>query len=533
MRQQPATIRGRLQRALVALGLLAAGLGGAAAPGHAQGFGPNPYAPGPSGAPQWAEDAGQAAFAAPLLRFFGAQTTPATVPTYQTVTNPQGASATYQPAGPTATAGNAFFAQLGTNGRTCASCHAASAGWSITPVQVQALFFHSLGTDPLFQPVDGANCSTADVSSLPAQLASSSLLLSKGLIRIFEKLPVSPPPQYNIVSVLDPYSCNTSTVAGVGLTAYGPGVSPAGFLSVYRRPLPSVDLAFLSTILADGRETTLAQQAADANRIHAQATPAQVAAITATSPQVAQMLAFEEGIYSAQTFSFTGGSLTMNGGGGGPVPLASLPFFLGINDPFGANPTGAAFDPNVYSLYTAWAPGASGYGFGYGWVGQTHASIARGETIFNTRSFTISGVTGLNDVQGQPSIAGTCSMCHDAPNAGSNSNFLMVDTGVTSPGAPFLDQSALPVFSLQCTTGPLAGSTYSTTDPGRAILSGQCSDINRLKVPTLRNLAARPPYFHNGSAATLFNVVNFYNTRFSIGLSAQDEFDLVNFLNAL
>jgi hypothetical protein len=529
-RTESTTRGGRLHRIALAGLLVAAGVAAVASPGHADGDADNQYAPGPSGSPRWAEQAGEAAAAAPLLRFFGAQTTPATVPVYQTITNPFGASATYQPAGPTATAGNAFFASLGTNGRSCASCHAASAGWSITPVQVQALFWRSLGTDPLFQPVDGANCSTDDVSSLPAQLVSSRLLLTKGLIRIFEK--VAPTAQYTINAVQDPYNCSTSAVSGVGLTAYGPGVAPAGFLSVYRRPLPATDLAFLSTILADGREPSLAQQAVDANRIHAQATPAQ--ALTTTSPQVVQMVAFELGLNSAQTFSYMAGNLTEHGAGGGPIPLASLPFFIGINDPFGGNPTGAAFDRDVYSLYPSWAPGASGYGWGDGVVGPTRASIARGEAIFNERSFAISGVAGLNDVQGQAAITGTCSTCHDTPNAGSNSDFLMVDTGVTTPGAPGLDQAGLPVFTLQCVSGPLAGpATITTTDPGRAILSGQCADINRLKVPTLRNLAARPPYFHNGSAATLGNVVDFYNARFAIGLSATDRQDLVNFLNAL
>ena len=51
--------------------------------------------------------------------------------------------------------------------------------------------------------------------------------------------------------------------------------------------------------------------------------------------------------------------------------------------------------------------------------------------------------------------------------------------------------------------------------------------------PFCRGLAARAPYFHDGSAATLMDVVNFYNRRFSIGLSAQEKIDLVNFLNSL
>jgi cytochrome c peroxidase len=52
-------------------------------------------------------------------------------------------------------------------------------------------------------------------------------------------------------------------------------------------------------------------------------------------------------------------------------------------------------------------------------------------------------------------------------------------------------------------------------------------------VPILRGLAARAPYFHNGSADNLNELVNFYNARFRMNLNPQQVTDLVNFLNAL
>jgi cytochrome c peroxidase len=51
--------------------------------------------------------------------------------------------------------------------------------------------------------------------------------------------------------------------------------------------------------------------------------------------------------------------------------------------------------------------------------------------------------------------------------------------------------------------------------------------------PILRALAARAPYFHNGSASTLEDAVDFYDTRFNIGLTRQEKADLLAFLNAL
>jgi cytochrome c peroxidase len=52
-------------------------------------------------------------------------------------------------------------------------------------------------------------------------------------------------------------------------------------------------------------------------------------------------------------------------------------------------------------------------------------------------------------------------------------------------------------------------------------------------VPPLRGLASRAPFFSDGSAATMNDVVTFYNNRFNMGLSPQDQRDLANFLNAL
>jgi cytochrome c peroxidase len=72
-----------------------------------------------------------------------------------------------------------------------------------------------------------------------------------------------------------------------------------------------------------------------------------------------------------------------------------------------------------------------------------------------------------------------------------------------------------------------------TTDPGRALISGKWADIGKFKGPTLRALAARPPYFHNGSAGTLGDVVDFYDARFNIGFTAQEKQDLIAFLRSL
>lgn len=71
------------------------------------------------------------------------------------------------------------------------------------------------------------------------------------------------------------------------------------------------------------------------------------------------------------------------------------------------------------------------------------------------------------------------------------------------------------------------------TDPGRALISGKWKDIGRFQGPTLRALATRAPYFHNGMAADLAAVVDFYDARFEIGLTAREKQDLIAFLRTL
>jgi len=49
----------------------------------------------------------------------------------------------------------------------------------------------------------------------------------------------------------------------------------------------------------------------------------------------------------------------------------------------------------------------------------------------------------------------------------------------------------------------------------------------------LHGMFARPPFFHNGVAATLDAVVDFYNARFKANFTPQEKADLVAFLKAL
>lgn len=379
-----------------------------------------------------------------------------------------------------------FFAKLGSNDRSCASCHDAADGWSVTPAHLQQRFNDTQGTDPIFRTVDGANCPSDDVSTLAAATSAYSQLLNHGLIRM--TLPVPANAEFSIVAINDPYQCPETTAT-----------QPA----LYRRPLPSTNLKFLNGIMWDGREPDLKTQALDATLVHTQPSG------PPTDAQLQQIVNFESSLFTAQSVDSMAGSLTAQGANGGPVFLSTQPFSAGIN-------SGTGFDPNAFTLYTSWAT-ASGSN------SAAQQAVARGEMLFNTFPILISVVPGFNDVLGQPQVFGTCTTCHNTPNVGGSSSSAMMNIGA---GAAVAD---LPLYTLQCDDG----SQVVVADPGRAMVTGKCVDIGKFKVPSMRGLAARAPYFHNGAADTLMDVVNFYDQRFNMLLSAEQKADLVAFMNAL
>ncbi|MGH7047999.1 MAG: hypothetical protein ACREE2_16595 [Stellaceae bacterium] len=463
---------------------------------------------------------------------------PPVIPRLEIDPDPSGAIATLQPNGPTFTAGNAFFTALGSNDRSCFTCHQPQDGWTITPGDVRARFAAD-PNDPLFRLVDGATCASDDIATPAAKRKAYGLLMQKGLIRIALPMPAVGL-QFAIIGVGDPYDCNTSPVTG--LTS-----STSGTVSVYRRPLPATNLGFLSTIMWDGREPDLFSQALDATLGHAQATvppsPAQLRQIVAfegcaqaDTPTACAPIAPGSGVFTAQIFDDKAGDLDA-GAAGGPVSLPGQlkGFFIGVNDPVGNNPKGTPFTPDIFQLYDQWGDEWAGPAK-YAGAAAARAAIARGEQLFDTVQINITGVAGLNDVLGKANISGSCGTCHDTPAIGDHSVKAPLDIGIAGAGTnspPGLDITGLPVFTIWCKSGPLAGKMFTVTDPGRALITGQCADIGKIKGPALRGLAARAPYFHNGSAASLRDVVEFYDQRFSIGLTKGQKADLAAFLAAL
>ncbi len=425
---------------------------------------------------------------------------------------------------------NPFFQDLGQNGRRCISCHLPTAGWTITPPQIQEIFAlthggeydDGLGLGAIFRTVDGTNSPYADVSTFQSKKAAYSMLLSRGLIRI--GLPIPATAEFELVAVDDPY-----------------GFASAAEVSLFRRPLPTANLKFVSTVMWDGREIKpgqtihfdLSNQSNDATTGHAQGTPID----NATRESI---VGFETGVEFAQTYDWAAGDLTAAGAHGGPAAITTQPFYLGINDnfgdcidiicqtpgaPLGSGARGAPFSSIVFNLYDSWASQTGNRG-----NAPDRRAVARGQALFNTLPIPITGVSGINDeaVFGKPAtLVGTCTTCHDSPNAGNHSVVAPLNIGLVDASRRTPD---MPLYTLRNKT---TGETVQVTDPGRAMIDGKWSHIGRFKGPILRGLAARAPYFHNGFAADLDAVIDFYNTRFALNLTHQQHADLVEFLRTL
>ena len=458
---------------------------------------------------------------------------PARMRQLETAWNPSGRVGNYLAGGGIQTADNAFFQSLGTNGRACVTCHQPPSGMGLSLRNIRSRWLATGGTDPLFAPVDGADCPSAVAAdrtsgALVGGLTGTgrgplkkahSLLVSRGTIRI----PLPWPPRTTSGAIKpveftlaispsdDRPGCNTHPSYGLS----------AGFVSVYRRPPSAAQMNFKTlratgtgpvlagSLMWDGREPSLEQQTIDATRGHAQADH------DPTPAEIAEIVAFQTGVYSAQISDSEIGRLDSQGGGGGPIILRGRIPRLGFG--------------TTFTEYANWS-GLSG----------KLGSIARGQALFNTRRFTTRNVDGFNDLPsvGNPSALTTCSTCHNIsssggdfqPNAQRNTG---IGGGGVASGGPAA-ATDLPRFTLTCSSGAKPGfqgrGPIVSNDPGLALITGKCADIGKFTVPQLRALAAREPYFHDGSARTLGAVVSFYNQRFAIGLTEAEQQDLANFL---
>lgn len=369
---------------------------------------------------------------------------------------------------------NAFHTRKGDNGRACESCHLASAGWSIRPLDVEWRFLLTGGRDPLFNVLD-ANSPNAKLDTVQQRYAAYSML-RKGLFRRGGDIPANA--EFEIIEFDDPLG------AGASLSKF----------QVFRRPLATVNFHIARNIGWHDQNTN------GGGDVHAglanQARGAFAGALggpPASEDIVESVLRYEEGLRFAQTYIFGLGALDSCGARGGPEHLAAQPAVSGRFD-----------------LFDAWIDLPPGSCTSKS-ADRKRAQIARGQEVFNR-----------GDRNGK-----NCRGCHDAANNGSNLAGALFN--IKASEAQFRE-AGMPLYTLRKKDD---GAIKQTTDPGRALRSGLWIDIDKFKTPSMRGLAARAPYFHNGSAATLKEVVLHYERALGFQFTAQEREDLVAFMQAL
>ncbi len=178
-------------------------------------------------------------------------------------------------------------------------------------------------------------------------------------------------------------------------------------------------------------------------------------------------------------------------------------------------------------------------------VADLRASIRRGHDVFFFRTFWIRDSMHLNTVGlGNPTKR-TCATCHGMHMTAMDVANGWMDIGTTNlpwaketPENPWTkEKPQMPLFRITCKPDvpahPFLGRVFYTQDPGRALISGKCNDVGTIVMQQFRGLAARPPYFSNGSAASIRELIDFYDRRYNIQYSDQEKLDLEHFLGSL
>jgi len=184
--------------------------------------------------------------------------------------------------------------------------------------------------------------------------------------------------------------------------------------------------------------------------------------------------------------------------------------------------------------------------------------------------YTVHAQTDLQK-KGQKVFQKACMTCHNTPNVFNNvSNLEAVGDGERAENFPPFPPSVARTFNVGVSernkhhlrfTRDLGDGQFApivlplvnnagavvehtvTFDVGLAATTARAEDIGRFKVPQLRGLASNAPYFHDNSAASIEEVVDYFNSDdynhsadgklYPIHLSAPERAALIAFLKIL
>jgi cytochrome c peroxidase len=355
------------------------------------------------------------------------------------------------------------LSHLGGNGRACSDCHIASEGFQLSPATAKARFDAlqakraqgRAADDPLFLPVDAD-----DFRENGDQASDFSNLVENGLIRVTMPLPAN-------VKLIDPASGQPSDETSVDLwravmpvlnvAITGPdGVAPTWPPGAPRTPIMGQDPNGPNRqggFQHDARFATLQEQARGALFAHAQIS------VEPRERLLDDLAAFQQTLFSSRR------------------------------------------------------------------VKKLARAILSGSTVFPDPD------PELNELerQGKEVFKRACAQCHggtlhpggSTPETGIIRPIVRYHNIQTPCPRPAIDgyspcppRLARNARTYRITLANGTTQTFTTSDPGRLLLTGQIADLGMMDSTQLRGISQTAPYFHNNSAATLEEVLDHYDAFF-------------------
>ena len=351
---------------------------------------------------------------------------------------------------------------LGGNGRACADCHMPSENFQLSPVIARARFealmakleVNKNADDPLFRPVD------ADDFRVNGENANNySNLVDNGLVRVTLPLPPN-------VRLLDPVTGEptdetTTDLFRAVMPVMNVAMTGPDAVAPIWPPAPRVPILGLDPngpnrqggYQHDARFGTLQEQARGALIAHAQVS------VEPPAEMLDALAAFQQTLFSSPGVERLAAAIAS---GSTPLP-----------DP----------DPELTELEQ------------------------RGKVVFNR----------------------ACAQCHGGSLHPSTSTpeaaivrpivrYHNIQTACPRPATdgflPCPQRLSRNARTYRITLANGATQTFTTSDPGRLLLTGQIADLGVMDVTQLRGISRTAPYFHNNSAATLEEVLDHYDAFF-------------------
>lgn len=144
---------------------------------------------------------------------------------------------------------------------------------------------------------------------------------------------------------------------------------------------------------------------------------------------------------------------------------------------------------------------------------------------------------------------GRCAICHSINVSFpflTDQNYRNTGIAANNPAFNDLTKAALQLARSGATPGQLEALSKQkgASDLGRFLITGNALDIGAFRTPSLRNVELTAPYFHDGSAATLLDVVRYYARGgnespsrdwelHAVALTEAEQQDIVEFLKSL